>query len=87
MNLYDQIADPELLIRRITISVNKVEKQTCEQCSLFDDPVQREKERKIQQTTLRLKKRFGKNAVIKGMNLFEAATAVSRNQQIGGHRA
>ncbi|MCI6832001.1 MAG: DNA methylase [Clostridiales bacterium] len=87
MNLYDQIADPELLIRRITISVNKVEKQTCEQCSLFDDPIQREKERKIQQTTLKLKKRFGKNAVIKGMNLFEAATAVSRNQQIGGHRA
>lgn len=87
MQLYDRIVDPELLVRRITLSFNKVEEQTCEQFDLFADPVRREKERRIQQTTLQLKKRFGKNAVLKGMNLFAAATTISRNEQIGGHRA
>jgi len=46
-----------------------------------------EKERKIQETTIELKKRFGKNAVIKGMNLKDGATTISRNGQIGGHKA
>ena len=46
-----------------------------------------EKERKIQQTTLELKKRFGKNAILKGFNLKEGATTIDRNSQIGGHKA
>jgi len=44
-------------------------------------------ERNIQQAVLSLKRRYGKNAVLKGMNLFEDATAISRNKQIGGHKA
>lgn len=46
-----------------------------------------EKERKIQETTIELRKRFGKNAILKGMNLQEGATTIDRNQQIGGHKA
>lgn len=46
-----------------------------------------ERERKIQDAVLELKKKFGKNAVLKGMNLKEGATAISRNGQIGGHKA
>ena len=46
-----------------------------------------EKERKIQEATLAIKKKFGKNAILKGMNLEEGATARERNSQIGGHRA
>lgn len=46
-----------------------------------------EKERKTQKMVLEIKKRFGKNAVLKGMNLQEGATAAERNRQIGGHRA
>ena len=46
-----------------------------------------EKERKLQETTLELKKRFGKNAIIKGFNLKEGATTIDRNSQIGGHKA
>ena len=46
-----------------------------------------ERERKMQKTMLGIKKRFGKNAILKGMNLQEGATAKRRNEQIGGHAA
>lgn len=45
------------------------------------------KERKLQETMLSIKKKYGKNALIKGMNLQEGATAIERNRQIGGHKA
>ena len=41
----------------------------------------------MQKTMLEIKKKFGKNAVLKGMNLEEGATARNRNRQIGGHKA
>lgn len=46
-----------------------------------------EKERRAQGAVLELQKKFGKNAVLKGMNLEEGAMTVSRNKQIGGHKA
>lgn len=46
-----------------------------------------EREKKMQQAMLSIKKKFGKNAILKGMNLQEGATAKDRNQQIGGHKA
>ena len=46
-----------------------------------------EKEKRIQQAVVEIKSRFGKNAVLKGMNLLDGATAKDRNQQIGGHKA
>jgi DNA polymerase V len=46
-----------------------------------------EKERRMQETQLAIKRRFGKNAILKGLNFVEGATAKERNQQIGGHRA
>ena len=45
------------------------------------------KERKMQETLLSIKKKFGKNAILKGLNFEEGATAKERNNQIGGHRA
>ena len=45
------------------------------------------KERKIQEALLGIKKKYGKNAVLKGMNLEDGATAAQRNEQIGGHKA
>lgn len=47
---------------------------------------ERQKERRMQEAVLALKHRFGKNAVVRGMNLQEGATTISRNRQIGGHR-
>ena len=46
-----------------------------------------ERERMVQKTVLDIKKRFGKNAILKGMNFQEGATAKDRNRQIGGHKA
>ena len=69
-----------------------------EQLDLFTDYVALEskrkaekealqKERKIQEAMLSIKKKYGKNAILKGMNLQEGATAKNRNSQIGGHKA
>ena len=49
--------------------------------------VKKEKERKLQEAVLSVKKKYGKNAMLKGMNLQEGATSVERNRQIGGHKA
>lgn len=46
-----------------------------------------EKEKRRQQAVLHIRKKYGKNAILKGMNLEEGATAVDRNRQIGGHKA
>ena len=97
LRLFDRIADPALLVRRIIIAANHTVyesdidcSQKSEQLSLFSEvpEFQREdRERRIQQTVLGLRSRFGKNAVLKGMNFLEGATAIERNRQIGGHRA
>ena len=46
-----------------------------------------EKEKQRQMAVLRIQKKFGKNAILKGMNYEEGATARERNAQIGGHKA
>lgn len=74
------------------------EKETFEQMDLFTDyaALEREKreeeerlskERKLQEAMLSVKKKYGKNAILKGMNLQEGATTIERNRQIGGHKA
>ena len=100
--LFDRIVDPCLLIRRLSISANKLlpeadaPKEEAEQLDLFTDYAAKEqreqtdeaahaKERKLQEAMLGIKKKYGKNAILKGMNLEEGATAKERNQTIGGH--
>ena len=72
--------------------------ETYEQMDLFTDYEALQKEReekertrylrvKMQKAVLEIQKKFGKNAILKGINLEEGATAVERNQQIGGHKA
>ena len=58
-----------------------------EQYELFTDYEAVERERKLQQAVLEIKRRFGKNALVRGMDLLEAGTAMKRNRQIGGHRS
>jgi DNA polymerase V len=45
------------------------------------------RERRMQETILAIKKRYGKNSVLKGLNYADGATAKDRNKQIGGHKA
>ena len=56
-----------------------------EEKKMEEDLINLEKENKIQHTIIDIKKKYGKNAILKGMNLEEGATAISRNKQIGGH--
>lgn len=99
--LYDRIVDRELLTRRITVVANNVvsekreqQRQEYVQMDLFTDYAEEQKkqealkrEKSIQAALLDIKKRYGKNAVLKGTNLQEGATAKDRNAQIGGHKA
>lgn len=103
--LYDEIVNPDLLVRRITIGANHIMPESLvegktryEQMDLFTDygelarkqrneKVELQKERSLQETMIEIKARYGKNAVLKGANLQEGATAQDRNKQIGGHKA
>lgn len=100
MKLYDHIVNPDLMSKRITITANHIvsesgaAKEEYEQLELFTDyeVIERrekelEREKKMQSAVLEIKKKFGKNAVLKGMSLEEGATAKARNEQIGGHKA
>ena len=53
----------------------------------FQSPAEREREKNIQKALLSIKKKHGKNAILKGMSYQEGATAMDRNKQIGGHKA
>jgi len=86
--LFERIADKTLTVRRITIAANRVVKdEGFFQVDLFTDTTKLEKEKKLQNAMLGLKKKFGKNAVLKGTNYLDGATMRDRNQQIGGHKA
>ena len=86
--LFDRIANRNLTVRRITIAANRVVKdQGILQVDLFTDTSKLEREKSLQTTMHGIKKKFGKNAVLKGTNYLEGATMRERNGQIGGHKA
>lgn len=100
VRLFERITDPDLPVRRMYIVANHTvsEKQArqsaaAQQLSLFElakpeaEAVREQKERDIQFAVLQLQKRYGKNAVLKGMNLCKGATTIERNSTIGGHKA
>ncbi len=94
--LYGRITRSNLCVRRLTLVANHVlpaqSVQQCAQQDLFGGTQEAEQEKmqrehNLQLAELQIKKRFGKNAILKGMNLLEGATARDRNGQIGGHKA
>ena len=109
LKLYEQIVNPMLLARRITLvanhlkDVDNVKEETIyEQLDLFsggmlsggstevEDKGEKErlaKEQHLQEAMLRVKSKYGKNAILKAADLQEGATAIDRNRQIGGHKA
>ncbi|MCQ2513134.1 MAG: DNA repair protein [Lachnospiraceae bacterium] len=86
IRLYDRIADPNIYYRRVYIFFNHLQDEAFEQFDLFTNPETMVKDRKLQQAALDIKSRYGKNAILKGMNLEESATTIERNGQIGGHK-
>lgn len=97
--LFDKHVDTSLLIRRITIAANNLylegtepKEESYEQLDLFSSAPSKDqnnklKERRRQSAILSIKKKYGKNAVLRGMNYEDGATAKDRNSQIGGHKA
>lgn len=85
--LYEKIVDRHIPIHRINLTYNQVVDEMYQQYDLFTDPAELEKEHKLQKVMLQIKDRYGKNAIVKGLNLEEGATTMIRNQQIGGHRS
>lgn len=99
IKLFERYVDPNLLTRRINISVCNLQRdlepeETNEDIqtdflSLMESevPVDEKKEKKLQETVLSLKGKYGKNIILRGTNFREGATAIDRNKQIGGHKA
>ena len=101
VKLYKRITDPNLKIRRINLCAAKLsDPKTAsnhlyhEQLDLFNnntdnikDKNEEAKDIKVQKAILDIKKKFGKNSILKGMNFEEGATMKDRNKQIGGHKA
>ncbi len=98
--LYERIVDPRLLIRRVNItaanllSEDAIQPQEELQLDMFTDyeamaarEAELNTERKKQQAILHIRKKFGKNAILKGLNFQDGATTRMRNNQVGGHRA
>lgn len=96
MRLFDRCVIPELLVRKITVVANPVINEdkapvsaSNDQPDLFSDceageTAELKKERRLQLALLDIKKKLGKNAVLKGMNQLAGVTAKERNEQIGG---
>ena len=85
--LYRKNVKADVPIRRVGIGFGHLTDSAAQQYNFFVDPAEEERDRKISEVTVSLRKRFGKNAVLKGINLDAAGTTIERNTQIGGHRS
>ncbi|MBQ7315346.1 MAG: DNA repair protein [Clostridia bacterium] len=93
VGLYDRLVHAPTTVRRFTLTLTGVfpaEEAAAEQIGMFDDPTEDTRDARDaarQRSMLTIKRRFGKDAILKGMNFEEAATTRERNHQIGGHKA
>ena len=90
--LYNKIINKNITANNVIdfLSVNAYNHY--EQIDLFTDYKQKvenqlaeQSEKELQKAVINIKKKYGKNAIIKGMNLQDGGTTISRNMQIGGH--
>lgn len=93
VGLFEKITNPAWLVRRVNITANNTKSESLRQPGLFDDVdekeggLNQEKENSLQKARLEIMRKYGKNAILKGMDLEEGATTIDRNSQIGGHKA
>ena len=85
--LFEETTEKTVPIRRIGISFNHLTAPEYVNMDLFSEVVRDEKEQKKNQAILAIKKKYGKNAILKGMNFQEKATTRERNKLIGGHNS
>ena len=83
--LYEENVDKKVPIRRIGISFGRIQEVENEQLNLFENIENNLKEKRLEKSIIEIKSKMGKNAILRGMNLEDAATTVIRNKLIGGH--
>ena len=76
IELFDRIVNKNLLIRKINITA----------CNVINENKAKNEDNKVQHTLINIKNKYGKNSILKGMNLEEGATTIDRNNQVGGHK-
>ena len=87
VSLYDEIMEHEQPIRRIYLGFGGVRPCQARQYDLFTPALQQQREQRLQSAMVHIRQKYGKNGLIKAMDLQDGATAIERNRQIGGHRA
>lgn len=99
IDLFSKNAHKNLQFRRVNLSAMNIKEDTCQETrietiSLFDTNVEKKavsktdlREKQAAETILRIQEKYGKNAVVKGVDLTDGATTKQRNEQIGGHKA
>ena len=87
LQAFDETTDRQTPIRRLGLCFEKIADEGCEGYDLFTNFEAVEKEKRRDRTVLKIKEKYGKNAVLRGTNLMDAGTQRERNNMIGGHRA
>ena len=85
--LFENIVDKNRMIRQIAYTFSELQPEGMEQYDLFTDYNAINKEKKLVKSILNIQDRYGKNSLLKGLDLNEKATQRERNNMIGGHRA
>lgn len=85
--IFEKIVDKQEKVRKIGFSFADLHDETYEQYDLFTDLKKIKKEKKLTSSVLHIKDKFGKNAILKGIDLQENATQIARNNKIGGHNS
>jgi DNA polymerase V len=87
INLYENTTRINVPIRQVAISFQNLESEIYEQFDIFSDAETIVNEKKLECTMNDIKKKYGKNAILRGMNLSDKATTIKRNKLVGGHNA
>lgn len=87
LEIYDEVCDRDRAVRRLSVSLGSLTDEKHATHTLFDNVAAEEAEHSLSAATLAVQRKFGKNALLRGVSLREEATQRERNQQVGGHRA
>jgi len=87
LELFDNTTRTNVPIRQVGISFQNLESELYEQYDIFVDSESVDNEKKLENTMNEIKKKFGKNSILRGMNLVDGATTIKRNKLVGGHNA
>ena len=85
--LFESIVDRDRVVHNLMLNFNGIEAEDDGQLLLFDDGEKQAEERSLQEAILDVKRKFGKNALLKGIDLMPQATQRERNRQLGGHKS